>query len=62
MTIASRRPHPSHDRRMDDVKRELTRAMERELSFRAAERTDRARQLDLGTPDKYLSESAQRSP
>ncbi|MGL4263355.1 MAG: hypothetical protein ACRCV5_19395 [Afipia sp.] len=47
---------------MDDVKRELTRAMERELSFRAAERTDRARQLDLGTPDKYLSESAQRSP
>jgi hypothetical protein len=47
---------------MDDVKRELTRAMERELSFRAAERTERARHLDLGTPDKHLSESAQRSP
>lgn len=61
MTVASRRPHPSHDRRMDDVKRELSRAMERELRFRAAERDERGRWLNPSTTDEGKSKSTQRS-
>ncbi|WP_213737835.1 hypothetical protein [Bradyrhizobium sp. dw_411] len=47
---------------MDDVKRELSHAMERELSFRAAERDERRRWLDLGTAHELISKGAQRSP
>ncbi len=58
MTIATRRSHPSRDHRMEDVKRELSRALERELSFRAAERDERRRLLDLGAADERDPKSA----
>lgn len=62
MTGPSRKSHLSRDRRMDDVKQELTRAMEQELKFRAAERIDRVRQLDLNAAVDFVAKGLQRLP
>lgn len=62
MTRPSRKSQLSRDRRMDDVKQELTRAMEQEMKFRAAERTDRVRQLGLTAADEFVAKGLQPIP
>jgi|UPI0007819549 hypothetical protein len=46
MATPSRKPH-LHDRRMDDARAEIARAMDRELRLRVSERAERVRQLSL---------------
>ncbi len=62
MTVPSRRSHPSHDRRMDEVKEEVARAMEQELKLRAAERMERIRRLDVNAMVDVALKGPQRFP
>jgi hypothetical protein len=62
MTIPSQQSDPSHDRRMDDVKQEIARAMAQELKLRAAERVDRIRRLGLNAMVDVVSDSLRRLP
>ncbi len=62
MTVPSRRAHPSHDRRMDEVKQEVARAMEQELKLRAAERIERIRRLGVNATFDVASEGLRRGP
>lgn len=58
MTATLSVPDRQRDRRMEDVKQELARAMEREWKFRTALREDRMRQLSV---DMNSSEPTDRS-
>lgn len=61
MATPSRKPH-LHDRRMDDARAEIARAMDRELRLRASERAERVRQLSLETSVERSPDGLRRGP
>ena len=62
MTAPANMPDRQRDRRMEDVKQELARVMEREGRLRAALREDRMRQMGLDVSAMASTDRLRREP